>query len=96
MKRILRRNSFNVDIEGSKSCSEFSSYAAGPGSTIKGYRLPTSDPESVHQILTPCVVFLGARPNRNTITGNKQRVRFNRKSNVYMINAIYSNLISLL
>lgn len=59
-----------------------------------GSRLPTSDPESVHQILMARVVFLGAQPDPNTITSNKQQFCFNHKSNVYMINAIYSDLIS--
>lgn len=59
-----------------------------------GVWLPTSDPESVHQILMARVVFLGAQPDPNTITSNKQQFCFNHKSNVYMINAIYSDLIS--
>lgn len=59
-------------------------------------QLRAPDPESVHLILMLDVAFLGAQPDPNTITSNKQQLCFNHKSNVYMINAINSNLISLL
>lgn len=100
MKRILRANNFDVVIQmfsrevlwGGSSAVLRSARILRKGGNL----LLTPDLESVHQILMLRVVFLGAQPDPNTITSNKQQFCFNHKSNVYMINAIYSNLISLL